>query len=126
LISIRSKGNSLRRFTVVQDMEVEAQKKYQQQLDALEARLNGVRQKLLALKQQETGNKRLITPPEVEKSIADFQQQQTDIQHQRRQIRLALRQGIDALGNRLLLINLLSTPLLVCVFGLWFSRVRRK
>jgi ABC-type uncharacterized transport system involved in gliding motility auxiliary subunit len=126
LISIRSKGNSLRRFTVVQDMEVEAQKKYQQQLDALEARLNGVRQKLLSLRQQEIGNKRLITPPEVEKSIDDFQKQQADMQHQRRQIRLALRQGIDALGNRLLMINLLSTPLLVFVFGLWFSRVRRK
>jgi len=126
LISIRSKGSSLRPFTVVQQMEVEAQKTYQQQLDALEARLNEVQHKLSALQGQKGLGKDLVVPTGLQKSIDDFQKQQAEMQHQRRQIRLALRQGIDALGNRLLLINLLSTPILVCVFGLWFSRTRRK
>ena len=126
LISIRGKGSSLRPFTVVHQMEVEAQKKYQQQLDALEARLSEVRQKLSALQEQKSGTKNLITSPEVQKSIDDFQKQEVEMQHQRREIRLALRQGIDALGNRLLLVNLLASPLLVCVFGAWFYRSRRK
>ncbi|MGA3006598.1 MAG: Gldg family protein [Opitutaceae bacterium] len=126
LISIRGKGASLRPFTVVQKMEVDAQKKYQTQLDGLEARLNEVQQKLMALQGQKNDNKDLIISPEVQKSIEEFQRQQTEMQRERRQIRLSLREGIDALGNRLLLVNLLSTPLLVCVFGLWFSRARRK
>ena len=37
-----------------------------------------------------------------------------------------LQQGIDALKYRLLAINLLVTPLLVCIFGVWFYRHRRK
>jgi hypothetical protein len=44
---------------------------------------------------------------------------------ERRGIRLSLRRGIDALENRLLVVNLLATPLLVCAFGLWYSRRRR-
>jgi ABC-type uncharacterized transport system involved in gliding motility auxiliary subunit len=126
LISIRSKGSSLRFFTVVQQMEVEAQKKYQQQLDSLEAHLTEVQQKLSVLQAQRNVDKNLVTPPEVQKSIQDFQKQQVEMQHQRRQIRLALREGIDALGNRLLLINLLATPFLVCAFGAWFAQSRRR
>jgi ABC-type uncharacterized transport system involved in gliding motility auxiliary subunit len=126
LISIRGKGSSLRPFTVVHTMEVEAQKRYQQQLDALESRLTAVQQKLSALQGQKGTGENLIAPPEVQKSIDDFQKQQVEMQRQRRQIRLALRQGIDALGNRLLLVNLLATPLLVCAFGAWFSYFRRK
>ncbi|HTQ31415.1 MAG TPA: Gldg family protein [Opitutaceae bacterium] len=125
LISIRGKGSSLRPFTVVHEMEVKAQNKYQQQLDALEARLGEVQQKLSALQNQNGGSKNLITSPEVQKSIDDFQKQEVDMQRQRRQIRLALRQGIDALGNRLLLANLFAAPLLVCAFGVWFYRARR-
>jgi ABC-type uncharacterized transport system involved in gliding motility auxiliary subunit len=126
LISIRGKGTSLRPFVVVKDMQVEAQKRYQKQLDALEAHLGEVQQKLSALQAQKAEGKSLIIPPEVEKSIEAFRQQQADMQRQRREIRLSLRQGIDALGNFLLLVNLLSTPLLVCAFGVWFARVRRK
>lgn len=126
LISIRGKGTSLRPFTVVQQMEVVAQKKYQQQLAALEAQLNEVQQKLSLLQGQKNAGKSLILPPEMQKSIEDFQKQQAEMQHQRRQIRLSLREGIDKLGQRLLLVNLLFTPLFVCVFGLWFSRARRK
>jgi ABC-type uncharacterized transport system involved in gliding motility auxiliary subunit len=126
LISIRGKGTSLRPFTVVHQMEMEAQKQYQQQLDTLESRLAEVQQKLSALQGQKDMGKNLIASPEVQKSIDDFQKQQIEMQHQRHQIRLALRQGIDALGNILLIGNLLATPLLVCVFGVWFSYRRRK
>ena len=45
---------------------------------------------------------------------------------ERRAIRLSLREGIDSLGNRLLVINLLATPLAVLLFGLWFSRRRTR
>ena len=37
----------------------------------------------------------------------------------------ALREDIDRLENRLLLVNLLATPLLVGAFGFWFFRSRQ-
>ena len=48
LISIRGKGSSLRPFNVVRTMEVEAQKKYQEKLTALDARLAEVQRNIIA------------------------------------------------------------------------------
>jgi ABC-type uncharacterized transport system involved in gliding motility auxiliary subunit len=126
LISIRGKGNSIRPFTVVQKMEAAASAKYEEKLTELENELNDVQSKLSDLQGKSNQGNRLVANPEVAKAIEDFQKQEASLQGQRREIRLALRQGIDALENRLLAINLLATPLLVCGFGLWFYRSRRK
>jgi ABC-type uncharacterized transport system involved in gliding motility auxiliary subunit len=126
LISIRGKGNSLRPFTVVRAMEAQAEDKYREKLTGLEARLTEVQNKLGELQGKKTEGNRLIASPEVTKAIEDFQKQQNALRAERRSIRLALREGIDALENRLLLANLLATPLLVCGFGAWFYRQRRR
>lgn len=125
LISIRGKGSSLRPFTVVRKMEVEAQKKYQEQLIALEARISETQAKLSQLQGKATESGRLVATPEMQKAIEDFQKQEAGMRRERREIRRALREDIDSLGNRLLVINLLATPLLVGAFGLWFYRARR-
>jgi ABC-type uncharacterized transport system involved in gliding motility auxiliary subunit len=126
LISIRGKGNSVRIFTVVKRMEVDAEEKYKEKLTALEAQINDVQAKLAELqgKKGDDGGK-LLASPEATRAIEDFQKQESVMRAERRGIRLALRQGIDSLENRLLLINLLATPLLVCAFGLWFYRRRK-
>jgi ABC-type uncharacterized transport system involved in gliding motility auxiliary subunit len=125
LISIRGKGSSLRPFTVVQKMEVEAQKKYQEKLTELDARLQAVQGKLSELQGGKTEGNRLVATPEMQKAIEDFQKQSAALRGERREIRRALREDIDALENRLLVINLLAAPLLVGVFGLLFHRARR-
>jgi ABC-type uncharacterized transport system involved in gliding motility auxiliary subunit len=125
LISIRGKGNSLRPFTVVRRMEIEAQKKYQEQLTALEARISETQSKLSQLQGKAADGGRLVATPEMQKAIEDFQKQEAAMRRERREIRRALREDIDSLGNRLLVINLLVTPMLVGAFGLWFHRSRR-
>ena len=126
LISIRGKGSSLRPFTVVRAMEVEAQKKYQQKLTALDARLAEVQKKLSEIQGKKTEGNRLVATPEVAKAIADFQKQQAVMSGERRQIRRALREDIDSLEKKLLILNLLATPILVGAFGVWFYRSRKK
>jgi ABC-type uncharacterized transport system involved in gliding motility auxiliary subunit len=126
LISIRGKGTSLRPFKVVHDMEVRAQQKYQEQLTALEARLNKVQSQLTELEDKKTEGGRLIATPEIARSIEDFRRQQAKLRGERREIRKSLREGIAALQNRLLLLNLLATPALVGGFGVWFYYRRRK
>ncbi len=126
LISIRGKGTSLRPFDVVRKMEVEAQKKYQDQLTALDARLQQVQTKLNELQGKKTEGNKLVASPEVQKAIEDFQKQSAEMRGQRREIRRALREDIDALENKLLALNLTVSPLLVIAFGLWFHRARRK
>lgn len=126
LVSIRGKGNSLRPFTVVRAMEAKAQKQYQQKLTELEARLSSVQSKLTELQGKKSEGNRLIASPEVARAIEDFQKQSATIRAERRQIRRALREDIDALENRLLLVNLLASPVLIAAFGLWLYRARRQ
>jgi ABC-type uncharacterized transport system involved in gliding motility auxiliary subunit len=125
LISIRGKGTSLRPFDVVRRMEVDAQKKYQEKLTALDARLQQVQTKLSELQGKKGEGNRLVATPEMAKAIEDFQKQSAQMRGERREIRRALREDIDALETRLILVNLLATPLLVGVFGLLFYRSRR-
>ncbi|MEO6005886.1 MAG: GldG family protein [Opitutus sp.] len=126
LISIRGKGTSLRPFTVVRKMEANAQKQYQAKLTELDARLQQVQTKLGELQGKKGEGNRLVATPEMTKAIEDFQKQQATMRGERREIRRALREDIDRLENRLLVINLLATPLLVGVFGVWFHRRRKR
>ena len=126
LISIRGKGTSLRPFKVVHDMEVNAQQKYQEQLTALEAQLTKVEGQLTELEGKKTEGGRLVATPEMTKAIEDFRRQQVKLRAERREIRKSLREGIEALENRLLILNLLATPVLVGGFGLWFYYRRRQ
>lgn len=126
LISIRTKGSSVHPFTVVRDMEAAAQKRYQEQLQGLEDRLSKVQKQLTALQSKVGDNGMLVASPEVAKSIAEYQAQEAEMRRERRDIRRALREDIDALENRLLLLNLFAAPLAVGLFGLWFYRARRR
>ncbi len=126
LISIRGKGVSLRPFTVVHDMEVQAQQKYQEQLRGLEKQLDQVQSQLTELEGKKTDGGRLVATPEMAGAIEKLRTQQVKFRAERRNIRKSLREGIEALENRLLLINLFSTPLLVGAFGAWFYWQRRR
>ena len=64
--------------------------------------------------------------PEMAKAIEEFQKQSAQMRGERREIRRALREDIDSLETKLLVSNLLVTPLLVGIFGLWFYRARKK
>ncbi len=125
LISIRGKGNSLRPFTVVRRMEADAAEKYKEKLTALEARINEVQSKLSELQGKKSEGGKLIASPDATRAIEDFQKQSSALRGERRAIRRSLREGIDSLENRLLVVNLLGTPLLVCGFGLWYYRRRK-
>jgi hypothetical protein len=107
-------------------MEATASAKYREKLTALETELTQVQAKLTELQGKKTEGNRLVATPEMTKDIEDFQKQDAKLRSERRQIRLVLREGIDALENRLLALNLLAAPLLIGGFGLWFRRARRK
>ena len=126
LLTIRGKGNSIRTFTVVKAMQAEAESKYREQLAALEGRITQIQSRLAELQGKQTDKSRLVSSPEVTKAVEDFQKQETGLRSERRNIRLALRKGIDALGNYLLAINLILSPAVLCGFGFWFQQSRKK
>jgi ABC-type uncharacterized transport system involved in gliding motility auxiliary subunit len=126
LLSIRGKGSSVRRFTVVQRMEAEATEKYKQKLTELEARINEIQAKIAQIQGEKADTGKLLASPEATRAIEDFQKQYAAMKAERRGIRLSLRKGIDALENELLVLNLVASPVLVCAVGLWYARRRRR
>jgi cytochrome c556 len=107
-------------------MEAAAQKQYQAKLTELDARLQQVQTKLTELQGKKGEGNRLVATPEMAKAIEDFQKQQATMRGERREIRRALREDIDRLENKLLVINLVSGPLLIGALGFMFHRNRRK
>ncbi len=126
LISIRGKGSSMRPFTVVRQMEVDAQRRYQEQLSALEVRITDVQQKLTELQGKRNEGNRLVATPEMQKAIDDFQAQQAVMRGERREIRKALREDIERLENGLLVGNLLAPIILVGAVGFVVHRRHRR
>lgn len=126
LISIRGKGSTQRPFIVVKNMEVAANQKYQAQLTSLETNLADVEKKLSDLQGKKGDSTHLLASPEATKAIEEFRQQEAQMRAKRREIRKALRDEIENLGNKLLAINLIVPALIVLIFGFAFNRHRRR
>ncbi len=125
LLSLRGKGNAQRPFTVVREMERQAQQKFQDRLQVAQTKLNEVQQKITELQGKKSDNKVLIANPEVTKAIEDFRRQESVMRSEIREIRRGLRQDIDRLGHMLLGLNLLIPILGVLIYGVFYHRQRR-
>ena len=128
LINIRSRGQLSRPFTRVQELQAQAQRRYQQEEQKLSERLEEVRNKLKVLEGETGGGKQPILSPTIVDEIQKFRAEEQHTRSALREVRKVLRQDIESLGNRLLLINLLLVPVLVAIVGfvVILRRAKRK
>lgn len=128
LVSLRSKGTSLRPFKKVQDLERVAQLRYQAKLDEIERRLEEANAKITELSRQGGGvtAKGIVITPEMQREIEKFQAQADKLSEERRVIRRGLSEDVNSLGRRLQVLNLLAGPALALLFGLFYSLARRR
>ena len=126
LISIRSKGRVNRNFDVVQAMELEAQKEFQAKLQSIEERLQATSGKLQELISQQQGSGLILATPEMQAVIDEQRAEEAKLKSERRQIRHDLRRGIENLGRVIKTVNLLWAPVALALFGLYFSRMRKR
>jgi len=130
LISLRTRASSDRPFTVVKQMQAEAQAQYQQEADALQARLSDTEQRLHALEQGQAANgqnAKTLTPAQKDE-IEKFKHDLISTRAQLRDVQARLRSDIDALGSFLAFINIALVPILVALFAVvtaWLRRRRR-
>jgi ABC-type uncharacterized transport system involved in gliding motility auxiliary subunit len=126
LISIRSKGNSVREFDVIKKMEMAAQERYQAEVLKLETELKEVQSRLNELSTEDDEGNRLVLSEDAEQSIQLYRAQEAVVRSQLRKIRKALREEIEHLELKLTLANLLFIPILVGIFGVWFFMRRNR
>ena len=128
LVSLRSKGTSLRPFKKVQELERVAQLRYQAKLDEIERRLEEANTKITELSKQTGGvtAKGIVITPEMQREIEKFQTEADKLSEERRVIRRGLSEDVNSLGRRLQVLNLLAGPALALLFGLLYALARRR
>ena len=128
LVSLRSKGTSLRPFKKVQELERVAQLRYQAKLDEIERRLEEANTKITELSKQTGGitAKAIVITPEMQREIEKFQTEADKLSEERRVIRRGLSEDVNSLGRRLQVLNLLAGPALALLFGLFYTLARRR
>ena len=128
LVSLRSKGTSLRPFKKVQELERVAQLRYQAKLDEIERRLEEANTKITELSKQTGGvtAKGIVITPEMQREIEKFQMEADKLSEERRVIRRGLSEDVNSLGRRLQVLNLLAGPALALLFGLFYTLARRR
>jgi ABC-type uncharacterized transport system involved in gliding motility auxiliary subunit len=130
LISLRTRATNDRPFTLVKQLQADAQSQYQQEADALQTRLTDTESRLHALQQGGSTNGQPVNnaslTPEQQAEITRFKHDVYDTRRQLRDVQQSLRESIDLLGNILAWVNILLVPVLVALFAVVLAAVRRR
>ncbi|UPG71511.1 Gldg family protein [Roseomonas gilardii subsp. gilardii] len=141
LISLRSRGESLRPFTVVEEMQARAEARYRQTEQALQNRLQATERRLRELRQgttqggtqggpQAPGSERnatqaVITPAQ-RAEIDKAREEILATRQQLRAVQLELRQDIERLQTWLKILNIAAVPVLLTVFAIVLAVLRSR
>ncbi|MEX2327070.1 MAG: Gldg family protein, partial [Pseudomonadales bacterium] len=113
LISVRSRGRFTRPFEIVQDLRREAEGRYLESANDLQARLSETERKLSELEAERNENNLLALSPEQEAALDRFQQEKLRIRKQLRDVRHQLDRDIELLGTTLKFLNIFLLPLML-------------
>ncbi len=126
LMAVRSRGSVRRPFTVVREMEAEAESRFRDQITKLESELEETQQRLSELQRMRPDKGELLLTPEQEAELRKFEQRRAEVRNELKAVRRELREGIDALQARIKWANILGMPLLVVLAGLAITIARKK
>ncbi len=126
LISVRSRGTSARPFTLVEEIRRSAEQRLRDTEQRLEAELAETERRLEELQQARGDADLSVLTPQQEAEIDRFIAQRVEIRQQLRQVRRDLDAEIEALGNRVKVINIALMPVMVTLFALWLAWRRKR
>lgn len=125
LAAIRSRGRFDRPFHRVIALQREAQERWLMQEKALQEELESTRERLEALQSKKDKSQRFILSPEQQEELERFRQEEMKTQQELKRVRKNLREGIERLGVRVKVINILLMPAIVCLTGVSFGLYRQ-
>ena len=131
LISLRSRGESLRPFTVVDDIRRDADARFRATERELQERLQQTERRLRELRQGQGGERgqgSAVITPEQRAEIDAARAQILQTRQQLRAVQLDLRRDIERTETWLKVLNIAAVPLLLALFaiGLGVARSRRR
>ncbi len=125
LISIRSRGNSNRPFTMVDNLQRSAQERFQLKEQELQGRLAATEEKLFALQQATDPEQDLELTTEQQATVQQFLDEKLQLRRELREVRYQLNSDIEALGTKLKFFNIGVMPILLTFMLVMLSLSRR-
>ena len=125
LIGLRSRGTVERPFTLVKEIEAEANRTLQAKEKALVDKLRETQKKLTDIQTKANANNKTILSKEQEKTIAQFRDEVLQVRKELRAVQLAKRQDIDRLETRLQFLTIGAMPILIGILAVLLGFVRR-
>jgi ABC-type uncharacterized transport system involved in gliding motility auxiliary subunit len=125
LISLRSRGLSVRPFYKIQDLQNAAEDRYRETEQKLTAKLKDLQGKLAGLKVDAPGAQATLTSEQT-KAFNQFRTEMLDVRKQLRDVQHNLRKDIESLDTRLKILNIWTVPLVVAVLAVILAIFRRR
>ena len=129
LIGLRSRGTSQRPFDVVDDMQKQAEARFHQTEQALQAHLDEVQKKLTELRTGHgaaPGAQQAVITPEQRQAIDELRRDVGETRAKLRNVQLELRRDISGLETRLRLADIVLVPAVLTVLALLLGIARSR
>lgn len=124
LIGLRGRGRSTRPFTVVQELQREAEVAFRAEEQRLTDEQERVEQRLNELLTKQDGSGSILITPEVEAEVERLREEQLKARGNLRRVRRELEKDVGALGTRLKLFNIAAVPIVVALSALGLAAAR--
>ena len=124
LISLRSRGSSSRPFTVVEQIQKDAEAQFRSKERALQEKLQETEKKIAELQQQKDQSAGTLMSPQQKAEVEKFKAEMLNTRKQLREVQHDLRKNIEGLGTRLRIMNIGLVPVLLGIFAIVFAVMR--
>jgi ABC-type uncharacterized transport system involved in gliding motility auxiliary subunit len=124
LVGLRTRGTSARPFTVVEQIQSEAQARYSAEERTLQAKLKDTQAKLASLTGKDQANAPATLSEEQTKAIEEFRTDMVQTRRQLRDVQAALRSDIQRMKAGLEFLNIALIPLIVAVVAVVLGALR--
>ena len=125
LIGVRSRGTLNRPFTVVKEMQANANTRFQAEIGKLQKEVEETNQKLTELQGKKDPNQRFASK-EQQDEIEKFKVKRAEANKKLKLVRRDLAKEIESLELRTKVINIAGMPLLVAAVGIGLALVRKQ
>jgi len=129
LIGLRSRGESLRPFDMVEKLQRDAEVKFRQTERGLQQKLEDAEKQLRTLRQGDRGQNaatQAVITPEQRATIDKLRHEIVDTRRQLRDVQFDLRRDIDRLETRLRLFNIVLVPAALTLLAIILAVVRQR
>ena len=124
LIALRSRGRSQRPFTLVDQIERDAQEKWQARQQSLEDKIQQATQRLNDLKRAGGGDNQRILDKAYSDEVRKLREERLSMRRELREIRRHLREDVESLGRWIKFINIALIPLLVVLVSIAIAIIK--